>query len=230
MIQRTSSIASSMSLRKIWPIPARRSGNSPHQSTSQRLCAADPGQPVLVRLGGGLGREEDEVREEGRHGVGEHHFSDHVVAFLVAVALLVVPVADAVVGGAQVLVGVLVLVAPRVEVLEVLLLEVLAIDGVARAGVAVGRDDRVVVRRLQVCRIERGGRRHGWVPRLRVRRVADRSQRGLIGGHCVAIHRRGADVLSVGKRSQQRGCSEVSGCHDRRFVGPRCAPRACDGS
>ena len=42
LIQRTSSIASSMSLRKICPIPARRSGNSPHQSTSQRLCARIP--------------------------------------------------------------------------------------------------------------------------------------------------------------------------------------------
>ena len=42
LIQRTSAIASSTSLRKICPIPARRSGYSAHQSASQRLCARIP--------------------------------------------------------------------------------------------------------------------------------------------------------------------------------------------
>ena len=41
-IQRTSSIASSTSFRKIWPMPARRSGKRPHQSASQRLWARMP--------------------------------------------------------------------------------------------------------------------------------------------------------------------------------------------
>ena len=41
-IQRTSSMASSTSFRKIWPMPARRSGKRPHQSASQRLCARIP--------------------------------------------------------------------------------------------------------------------------------------------------------------------------------------------
>src|SRR3954451_8005936 len=42
LIHFTSSMASSMSLRKIWPMPARRSGYSAHQSASQRLWARTP--------------------------------------------------------------------------------------------------------------------------------------------------------------------------------------------
>ena len=42
LIQRTSLIASSTSLRKTWPMPARRSGNRAHQSAIQRLWARMP--------------------------------------------------------------------------------------------------------------------------------------------------------------------------------------------
>ena len=48
----TSSMASSTSLRKIWPMPARASGFSAPKSTIQRLCAWTPGEAVLVLVGG----------------------------------------------------------------------------------------------------------------------------------------------------------------------------------
>ena len=86
--------------------------------------------------------EQHEAREERRHRVGEHHLADDAVGLLLAVAHLVVPVAQPAVV-AEVLVRVLVLVAPGVEVVEVLRVEVLAVRGVAAAGVAVGGDDRV---------------------------------------------------------------------------------------
>ena len=73
----------------------------------------------------GLGRagEQDERREERRDGVREDHLADDAVTLLVAHAALVVPVADAITGVAQVAERVLVLVAPRVEVVEVLRVE-----------------------------------------------------------------------------------------------------------
>ena len=55
LIHFVSSMASSMSLRKIWPTPARRSGNSPHQSFSQRLWACTPAWRCAYSSGvGGL--------------------------------------------------------------------------------------------------------------------------------------------------------------------------------
>ena len=42
LIHLTSSMASSMSFMKIWPMPARRSGNRSQKSTNQRLCAWMP--------------------------------------------------------------------------------------------------------------------------------------------------------------------------------------------
>ena len=68
---------------------------------------------------------------------------DDAVGELVGVAPVVVPVADAQVGVAQVLPRVLVLAAPGIEVVVELRVEVLAVGLVVRAGVAVGRDERV---------------------------------------------------------------------------------------
>ena len=127
-------------------MPARRFGKRLQKSTSQRLCARMPGEAVLVVLGLRRRREQHEAREERRHGVREDHLADDAVGVLLAVAHLVVPVAQpTVVARREVLVGVAVLVAPRVEVVEVLLLEVLAVLRVAPTGVGVGRDDRVAV-------------------------------------------------------------------------------------
>ena len=142
LIHLTSSIASSMSLTKIWPMPARRSGNWPQKSSSQRLCARTPARRCSYSSGFGGAREQHEAREERRHGVREDDLADDAVGVLLAVAHLVVPVAQAAVV-AEVLERVLVLAAPRVEVVEVLLLEELAVLRVAAAGVRVGRDDRV---------------------------------------------------------------------------------------
>ena len=127
------------------------------------VVCAYPRKTVLVGLRGGLRREEDKARKEGWHRVREDHFPDDVVALLVTISLVVVPIPDAIVVRAEVLVRVLVLVAPRVEVVEVFLGEILAVHRVTRAGMAVGRDDRVVIGGLQVGRIERG-RRHRWSP------------------------------------------------------------------
>ena len=108
------------------------------------VVRADAGEPVLVLVGRRRAGEEDEAREERRDGVGEHDLGDDAVGLFVADAALVVPVADPA-AVLQVAERVLVLLAPGVEVVEVLLLEVLAVHLVVRAGVAVGRDDRVVV-------------------------------------------------------------------------------------
>ena len=110
------------------------------------VVRADARQPVLVVLGLRRRREQDEAGEERGHGVREDHLTDHTVGVLLAVAHLVVPVAQPTVRARrEVLVRVGVLGAPRVEVVEVLLLEELAVLRVAPTGVAVGRDDRVAV-------------------------------------------------------------------------------------
>ena len=137
-------MASSTSLRKIWPMPARRSGNSSHQSTSHRLWARTPARRCVVVLGLGRLGEQHEAREERRHRVGEHHLGDDAVGLLLAVAHLVVPVAVPA-GVTEVAEGVLVLPAPGVEVVEEPGIEVLAVLLVAAPGMAVGRDDRVAL-------------------------------------------------------------------------------------
>ena len=97
---------------------------------------------VVVLLGRRTG-EEDEAGIEGRHGVGEEDLADDTVLQLVGVAALVVPVADAEVGVAEVLPRVLVLTPPGVELVAPLGIEVLAVLLVAPTGVAVRGDDRV---------------------------------------------------------------------------------------
>ena len=133
-------------------MPARRSGNSLHQSTSQRLWAWTPAWRCSYSSSARRLGEEHEAREERRHGVGEDDLADDAVLLLLAVAHLVVPVAQR--GGCRrrSLYGFLYLLAPRVEVVDVLGVEVLPVGRVAAAGVAVGRDDRVAV--------GVGGRRH----------------------------------------------------------------------
>ena len=105
-----------------------------------------PARRCSYSLGLRRRREQHEAREERRHRVGEDHLADDAVGLLVGVAALVVPVADAQARVAQVLPRVLVLLAPRVEVGDVLRVEELAVRLVVRARVRVGRDDRVVVR------------------------------------------------------------------------------------
>ena len=145
-IQRTSSIASSTSFRKIWPMPARRFGKAAAPVGEPAVVRADAGQPVLVLVGLGRPREEDEAREERRHRVGEHDLGHDAVGLFVGEPALVVPVADAAaVFLLQIAERVLVLVAPRVEVVEVRGIEVLAVHLVAAAGVRVGGDDRVAL-------------------------------------------------------------------------------------
>src|SRR6478735_6378716 len=114
------------------------------------VVGLDAGAPVRVVLVLRRRREQHEAREERRHGVGEDHLADDAAGPLVGVATLVVPIAHPQARVAQVLPRVLVLLAPRVEVGDVLLCEVLAVRLVVGAGVRVSRDERVVI-----------GRRHG---------------------------------------------------------------------
>jgi hypothetical protein len=107
---------------------------------------ADAGQPmaILVRLGR-LG-EQNEAREERRDRIGKVDLGDDAVGLLLLPALFAVPVPRPAVV-LQILEGVLVLAPPGVEILKEFGVKVLAILGVAAAGVRVCRDDRVVVRR-----------------------------------------------------------------------------------
>ena len=105
---------------------------------------ADSGEPGGVLLGRRCRCDDRAGREERRNGVGEDDLADDAVGILLAVAHVVVPVAPAPLV-AQVLERVLVLLPPRVEVVEILLLEELAVLRVAPARVRVGRDDRVAL-------------------------------------------------------------------------------------
>ena len=107
------------------------------------VVGLDAGVPMLVVLGLGRRGEEHEPGKERGHRVREDDLADHAVLLLLAVAHLVVPVAEAP-GVAEVLERVLVLGPPGVEVLEILGIEILPVGGVAAPGVAVGGDDRVV--------------------------------------------------------------------------------------
>jgi hypothetical protein len=125
-------------------MPARRSGNRAHPVGEPAVVGADAGAPVLVLGGGRRPGEEDEAREKRRHGVREHDLAHDPVGLELPVPQLVVPVAGPAVP-AQVGERVPVLAPPRVEIVEIPGLQVLAIRLVTGPGVAVGRDDRVVV-------------------------------------------------------------------------------------
>jgi hypothetical protein len=109
------------------------------------VVGADAGAAQLVLVGLGRPGEQHEPRVEGGHGVGVDDLGDDAVGELVGVTAVVVPVAHAQVGVAQVLPRVLVLTAPGVEGVAVLRVEVLAVLLVGATGMAIGRDDRVVV-------------------------------------------------------------------------------------
>ena len=103
------------------------------------VVRANSGEPVLVLVGRGRAREQDEAGEERRDRVGEHDLADDAVGLLVGEAALVVPVANApAVTFLEVAEWVLVLVAPRVEVVEVRGIEVGAIRLVVGTGMGVG--------------------------------------------------------------------------------------------
>src|SRR5262249_26520172 len=105
-----------------------------------------------------------EAGEERRHSIGEDDLGDLTVGFEVAVAAIVVPVADAP-AILQVAVGGLVSVAPRVELVAVVRVEELAVLLVAAAGVAVGGNDRVARRCTHTGRIQRIETRFQFPPR-----------------------------------------------------------------
>ena len=154
-------MASSMSFRKIWPMPARRSGNSSHQSTSHRLWARMPARRCWYSSGGGGLAKSTKLGKNGGTVLGKTTSptmpSASCCELRISLSQLRKPA-----GVAEVLVRVLVLAPPGVEVLEVGGVEVLAVGGVAAAGVAVGRDDRVAL-----VGVDRS--RHGGVPLARAR-------------------------------------------------------------
>ena len=116
-----------------------------HEIDHPPVMGPDTCVAQLVLLRGGRLREQDEAREEGRHGVREDHLGDHAVSLHVGVAALGVPVADAEIGVLQILERVLVLVPPRVELGDVLGIEVLPVLRMAATGVGVGGDDDVAI-------------------------------------------------------------------------------------
>ena len=134
------------------------------------LGRAIVGQPTVVGLDARVAmlvlvrarrrREQDEVREERWHRVGEDHLADDAVLVLLLVAELTIPVAHAQVGVLQVLERVLVLPPPGVEVVAVPRIQVLAILRMAPAGMAVGGDHDVVVIGLHGDRLPFARTRH----------------------------------------------------------------------
>src|SRR5277367_4053249 len=96
---------------------------------------------IVFRPGGR--REENKTRKERRDRVRKDHLSDDAVRLLLAITHLGVPIAEPP-RVAEVLKWVLVFGPPGVEFLQVPGIEVLAIGGVAAAGVTISRDDRVV--------------------------------------------------------------------------------------
>ena len=105
---------------------------------------AGPAQLELAGVRGRRARRERGLREEGRHGVGEQHLGDDAVGLGLGEASVAVPVA-ARVRSHEVGVGHLVVGGPRVEVVEVAPLEVVAVGEHLVARVAVGRHDDVAV-------------------------------------------------------------------------------------
>ncbi|CAB4929812.1 unannotated protein [freshwater metagenome] len=93
--------------------------------------------------------KEHEVREERRNRVGVDDLGDDAVGKHVAITTIVIPVADTKIGVLQVLEGVLVLLAPCVEVIAVLGVKELAVLNVAATRVGVGRNDDVVIVRSE---------------------------------------------------------------------------------
>jgi len=104
-----------------------------------------PSAPLCWKLGKKVGT-----------GVGEHDFGDQSLAFEIAVAAVIVPVTDAPTV-LQITERVLVAAPPRIEVVEILRIEILAILLMAATSVTIGGDDGVV--RVQIVRIP-GGLRH----------------------------------------------------------------------
>ena len=140
----TSAIASSTSFRKIWPTPARRSGLDAQKSASQRLCAwmpacrssyssADGGRAITAPVGKNGGTVFGKSTSAAVPSDSCSLTATFVVPVLVA--LLAVEITE----------RVLVAVPPRVELVAVGGIEVLAVLLVVATGVRVGRDQEVAV-------------------------------------------------------------------------------------
>ena len=111
------------------------------------VVGPDAGQSPLVVLGRRCRRDHGAGGEERRHRVGEDDLADDALAVQVAESALVVPVAGPAVA-LEVAERVGVLAAPGVELVAPFRVEVLPVLLVVAAGVAVRRDDDVVVRAL----------------------------------------------------------------------------------
>ena len=107
------------------------------------VVGPDPGEAMLVVFGLGGRSEENKTGKERRDRVRKDHLSDDAIGLLLAIAHLSVPVAEPP-RVTEIPERVLVFGPPGVEFLQVLGIEILAIGGVAAAGMAVSRDDRVV--------------------------------------------------------------------------------------
>src|SRR5205807_2194449 len=90
------------------------------------VVRAYAGEPMFVLVGLGRAREQHEAREERRHRVREQHLGDDTVALFLTPTHLRVPVARSPVV-AEIFERVLVLASPRVEVVEILRFEILAV-------------------------------------------------------------------------------------------------------
>jgi len=109
-------------------------GSERHEVGEPAVVGADAGQPARELLGRRRARDHRAGREERRHGVRKDHLRRSAVGLLLLPPHRVVPVAEASVT-VEVLERVLVAVAPRVELVAVVGVEVLAVLLVAPAAV-----------------------------------------------------------------------------------------------
>ena len=119
-------------LEKIQSLPAERIA----------AMVADAGTALAVLLGGGRLGEQHEAGEEGRDRVGVGDLGHHAVLPLIGVAGLVVLVPGPP-AALEVAPRVLVAAPPLVELLVPFRLEILAVLGVAAAGMGVGCDQNI---------------------------------------------------------------------------------------
>ena len=125
-------------------MPARRSGNSLHQSASHRLCARKPARRSSKSSADGAVATSEPRREERRDRVGIDDLGDDAVGLELAHAPGAVPVAVGV-GLHEVAVRAHEARRPLVELVVVPRLEVRPVVEQVGAGVTVGGDDEVPI-------------------------------------------------------------------------------------
>ena len=100
--------------------PRTLNGLAPAEVGEPSIVRQDAGTTVFILFRLGRARKEDESRVERWHCVREHDFADDAVGELVSIPTIIVPVANAKVGVAEILPRVLVFSTPRVKIRQIL--------------------------------------------------------------------------------------------------------------